>query len=132
MPRPVDGWRDCGLPEVRAHEHRIELRTRRSSEREPADSLRDKTNVIGGWLSTRTSEFGGIDTSRDCETHKGRGGAPGAGRHRLFRVTAPPLHGRSEAAEAVHNASASIATRLAAQLTGRAHRCGRDLPRARA
>ena len=27
-----------------------EQRTRRSSEREPADSLKDKSNVIGGWL----------------------------------------------------------------------------------
>ncbi len=31
-----------------------ELRTRRSSEREPADSLRDKSNVIGGWLPSLT------------------------------------------------------------------------------
>src|SRR6266571_2509822 len=29
-------------------------RTRRSSEREPADSLRDKSNVIGGWLPSLT------------------------------------------------------------------------------
>jgi hypothetical protein len=29
-------------------------RTRRSSEREPAVSVRDKTNVIGGWLPSLT------------------------------------------------------------------------------
>ena len=28
--------------------------TRRCSEREPADSLRDKSNVIGGWLPSLT------------------------------------------------------------------------------
>jgi hypothetical protein len=32
-------------------------RTKRSSEREPADSLRDKSNVIGGWLPSLTLEF---------------------------------------------------------------------------
>jgi protein-S-isoprenylcysteine O-methyltransferase Ste14 len=31
-----------------------EGRTRRSSEREPADSLRDESNVIGGWLPSLT------------------------------------------------------------------------------
>jgi hypothetical protein len=30
----------------------------RSNEREPADSLRDKSNVIGGWLPSLTSPFG--------------------------------------------------------------------------
>jgi hypothetical protein len=35
--------------------------TRRSSEREPADSLRDKSNVTGGWLSSLTSSFGFIE-----------------------------------------------------------------------
>ncbi len=30
--------------------HETGMRTRRSSEREPADSLGDKSNVIGGWL----------------------------------------------------------------------------------
>lgn len=30
----------------------------RSSEREPADSLRDKSNVIGGWLPSLTFAFG--------------------------------------------------------------------------
>ena len=30
---------------------------RRSSEREPADSLRDKSNVIGGWLPSPTFAF---------------------------------------------------------------------------
>ena len=30
-------------------------RTKQSSEREPADSLRDKSNVIGGWLPSLTS-----------------------------------------------------------------------------
>ena len=33
-------------------------RTRRSSERAPADSLRDKFNVIGGWLPSLTFAFG--------------------------------------------------------------------------
>jgi uncharacterized C2H2 Zn-finger protein len=33
--------------------------TRRSSEREPADSLRDKSNVIGGWLPSLTSPLRG-------------------------------------------------------------------------
>lgn len=32
--------------------------TRRSSEREPADSLRDKSNATGGWLPSLTSSFG--------------------------------------------------------------------------
>src|SRR6185436_8798485 len=31
-----------------------ECRTRRCSEREPADSLRDESNVIGGWLPSLT------------------------------------------------------------------------------
>jgi hypothetical protein len=35
-----------------------EAPTRRSSEREPADSLRDKSNVIGGWLPSLTFAFG--------------------------------------------------------------------------
>jgi hypothetical protein len=34
------------------------MRTRRCSEREPADSLRDKSNVIGGWLPSLTFAFG--------------------------------------------------------------------------
>jgi hypothetical protein len=34
-----------------------ECPTRRSSEREPADSLRDKFNVIGGWLPSLTFTF---------------------------------------------------------------------------
>src|SRR3989442_8977381 len=32
--------------------------TRRCSEREPAGSLRNKSNVIGGWLPSLTSTFG--------------------------------------------------------------------------
>ena len=32
--------------------------TRRSSEREPADSLSDKSNVIGGWLPSLTFALG--------------------------------------------------------------------------
>jgi len=47
------------------HEHRVLQQTqqsapsegqptRRSSEQEPADSLRDKSNVIGGWLPSLT------------------------------------------------------------------------------
>jgi hypothetical protein len=32
--------------------------TRRSSEREPADSLGDKSNVIGGWFPSLTFAFG--------------------------------------------------------------------------
>jgi len=32
----------------------IPCRTRRCSEREPADSLRDKFNVTGGWLPSLT------------------------------------------------------------------------------
>jgi hypothetical protein len=36
------------------------LRTRRSSEREPADSLRDKSDVRGGWLPSLTFALGGI------------------------------------------------------------------------
>jgi len=36
-------------------------RTRRSSEREPADSLRDESNVIGGWLPSLT-----VVVSRHC------------------------------------------------------------------
>src|SRR5450759_3630668 len=32
--------------------------TKRCSEREPADSLRDKPNVIGGWLPSLTSPLG--------------------------------------------------------------------------
>ena len=38
---------------------------------------------------------------------------------------------RRRVLEDVHDASASVATRLAAQHTGRAHKCGRYLPRAR-
>jgi len=33
-------------------------RTRRCSEREPADSLRNGSNVIGGWLSSLTFTLG--------------------------------------------------------------------------
>jgi hypothetical protein len=36
-----------------------EGRTKRCSEREPADSLRDKSNVIGGWLPSLTFTLGG-------------------------------------------------------------------------
>ena len=32
----------------------VQLPTKRSSESEPADSLRDKYNVIGGWLRSLT------------------------------------------------------------------------------
>jgi hypothetical protein len=32
-------------------------RTSQSSEREPADSLRDESNVIGGWLPSLTFAF---------------------------------------------------------------------------
>ena len=35
---------------------------RRCSEPEPADSLRDKSNVIGGWLPSLTFAFGGERT----------------------------------------------------------------------
>jgi hypothetical protein len=38
--------------------------TRRSSEREPAGSLRDKSNVIGGWLPSLTFTFGPQDAMR--------------------------------------------------------------------
>lgn len=34
------------------------MRTRRCSEREPADSLREKWNVIGGWLPSLTLSLG--------------------------------------------------------------------------
>ena len=34
--------------------HNSEGPTRRSSEREPADSLRDKSKVVGGWLRSMT------------------------------------------------------------------------------
>ena len=36
-------------------------RTRRCSEREPADSLRDKSNVIGGWLPSLTFSYWNSD-----------------------------------------------------------------------
>jgi hypothetical protein len=39
---------------------------RRSSGREPADSLRNKYNVIGGWLPSLTS-FGAI--AMDCSPY---------------------------------------------------------------
>jgi hypothetical protein len=49
------GVRERGVPatvvEILGRQN---LPTRRSSEREPADSLRDKLNVIGGWLPSRT------------------------------------------------------------------------------
>ncbi len=35
-----------------------EMPTRRSSEREPSDSRRDKVNDIGGWLPSLTFTFG--------------------------------------------------------------------------
>ena len=50
------------------------MRTRRCSEREPADSLRDKFNVIGGWLPSLTFSFGlpvqpgGLTMDRDYWT----------------------------------------------------------------
>src|ERR1035441_8686434 len=46
---------------MREHEPRCEARyqqARRCSEREPADSLRDTSNVIGGWLPSLTFAFG--------------------------------------------------------------------------
>jgi hypothetical protein len=41
--------------------------SRRCSEREPADSLRDKSNVIGGWLPSLTFALGVVVSLR---THK--------------------------------------------------------------
>ncbi len=38
-------------------------RTRRSSEREPADPLTDKSNVIGGWLPTEWASSQGLSYS---------------------------------------------------------------------
>jgi hypothetical protein len=38
--------------------------TRRSSEREPADSLRDQSNGIGGWLPSLTFAFGDSNATR--------------------------------------------------------------------
>src|SRR5262245_25585802 len=46
-------------PGVRCKIHgRKKVRTRRSSEREPAVSLRDKSNIIGGWLPSLTFSLG--------------------------------------------------------------------------
>jgi len=42
--------------------------TRRCNEREPADSLRDKSNVIGGWLLSLTFSLGGHTFMR-AEAH---------------------------------------------------------------
>ncbi|MBI3987921.1 MAG: hypothetical protein HY343_13435 [Lentisphaerae bacterium] len=43
----VDHWTEWGRETKKQ-------RTSRCSEREPADSLRDKSNVIGGWLPSLT------------------------------------------------------------------------------
>src|SRR5205809_3070301 len=47
-----------------AHLSRQNRRTKRCSEREPADSLRDKSNVRGGWLPSLTFAFGAISLPR--------------------------------------------------------------------
>jgi hypothetical protein len=41
------------------HQREENSRTKRCSEREPADWLRDKSSVIGGWLPSLTFTFGG-------------------------------------------------------------------------
>jgi 2-polyprenyl-3-methyl-5-hydroxy-6-metoxy-1,4-benzoquinol methylase len=46
-----------------------EGRTRRCSEREPADSLRGKSNVIGGWLPSLTFAFGNTSRASDNTAH---------------------------------------------------------------
>jgi hypothetical protein len=38
----------------------MEMRTRRCSEREPADSLRDRFNIVVGWLPSLTFVLRGI------------------------------------------------------------------------
>ena len=55
--------RGLGIPRTQGPIHdpsRRNSRTRRCSEREPADSLRDKSNVIGGWLPSLTLPFGSL------------------------------------------------------------------------
>ena len=44
-------------------------RTKRSSEREPADSLRDKSNVIGGWLPSLTFALDEFTYAMKCFYH---------------------------------------------------------------
>ena len=57
---------DCGCSDEKRHG-----RTRRCSEREPADSLRDKSNVIDGWLPSLTFALGGYYMSRHLPTLRG-------------------------------------------------------------
>ena len=52
-----EGFHSCEGGSLR--DYRPECRTRRSSESEPADSLRDKCNATGGWLRSLTFSFGG-------------------------------------------------------------------------
>src|SRR6266446_4736467 len=44
-------------------------RTRRSSEREPADSLRDKSNAIGGWLPSLTFLVSRLHAHEEKDRH---------------------------------------------------------------
>ena len=64
-PTPRHSLSARGCREVRCPQFLADRRTRWSSEREPADSLRDKSHVIGGWLPSLTFAFG-IDRRLDA------------------------------------------------------------------
>src|SRR6185503_508395 len=49
----------------------IESRTRQRSEREPADSLKDKLNVIGGWVAALTFALGRFTCFHETTNAKG-------------------------------------------------------------
>ena len=62
-PAPGAPWRGT-KGRARLDCSKTHSRTRRSSEREPADSLRDKSSVSGGWLPSLTFPFGGTNLGR--------------------------------------------------------------------
>src|SRR5207249_6345960 len=59
-------------------------RTKRCSEREPADSLGDKSNVIGGWLPSLTFTFDNLPTPWQSNSRVTK----------LSTITLPSLAGR--------------------------------------